>query len=194
MPKIRTYLDAGVLIAGHRGHGIERLRALALIGSPPRVFLSSIFLELEVLPKPSFHRKIDELAFYRRYFDSAVSQKRVGPICLLAHPLGQKFGLSALDALHVSAARLLRADEFITTEGKSKPLHRATIVSVYCLFRRTGTAIAHGGGSSPFHFRHQSTPSSPSAFHHRSRARESPRITASRVTPAGGATSSASRV
>ena len=39
-------------------------------------------------------------------------------------------GLSTLDALHVAAAVALGADELVTTEPPTKPIHRATGVTV----------------------------------------------------------------
>jgi hypothetical protein len=39
-------------------------------------------------------------------------------------------GLGPMDALHVAAAVLLGADELITTEANTKPLHRTKLVRV----------------------------------------------------------------
>ncbi len=39
-----------------------------------------------------------------------------------------------MDALHLAAAHLSGADEFITTEKPLKAIHRATIVKVVYLF------------------------------------------------------------
>ena len=41
--------------------------------------------------------------------------------------------LSALDALHVAAAVALGADELVATERPTKPIHRATGVTVVSL-------------------------------------------------------------
>jgi hypothetical protein len=43
-------------------------------------------------------------------------------------------GFGALQDLHVAAAHLSRADEFITTEKPPKAIHRSTIVKVVYLF------------------------------------------------------------
>jgi predicted nucleic acid-binding protein len=45
-----------------------------------------------------------------------------------------KFGLSALDALHVAAAISAGADEFITTERPGKPMFRVKGISVRSIF------------------------------------------------------------
>jgi hypothetical protein len=44
------------------------------------------------------------------------------------------WGLAAMDALHVAAAFLLKADEFITTEKPGKPTYRTTLVKVRWLY------------------------------------------------------------
>ncbi len=52
-----TFVDAGILILGARGKGEFSERALAVLSDPRRRFVASRFLQLEVLPKPSyFHR------------------------------------------------------------------------------------------------------------------------------------------
>jgi hypothetical protein len=43
-------------------------------------------------------------------------------------------GLAAMDALHVAAAFLLKADEFITTEKPGKPMYRTDLVKVRWLY------------------------------------------------------------
>jgi hypothetical protein len=48
----------------------------------------------------------------------------------LAEQEASQHGLGALDALHVAAAVLLAADELVTTERLTSPLHRTTSVKV----------------------------------------------------------------
>jgi hypothetical protein len=45
-----------------------------------------------------------------------------------------KTGVSAMDSLHLAAAYLLRADEFITTETPQKSIYRTSLVNVTYLF------------------------------------------------------------
>jgi hypothetical protein len=45
-----------------------------------------------------------------------------------------KAGVGPMDALHLAAAHLLRADEFFTTEKPSKSIHRSSLVKVVYLF------------------------------------------------------------
>ncbi|ACK71220.1 conserved hypothetical protein [Gloeothece citriformis PCC 7424] len=48
----------------------------------------------------------------------------------LAQDVAAKYGLGALDALHIACAISVEADEFITTEKTTKPLHRVREIQV----------------------------------------------------------------
>jgi hypothetical protein len=43
-------------------------------------------------------------------------------------------GVNAMDSIHLAAAHLLRADEFITTETPRKSIYRTTLVEVIYVF------------------------------------------------------------
>ena len=43
-------------------------------------------------------------------------------------------GVGAMDSLHIAAAYLLAADEFITTENPRKSIYRTNLVKMTCLF------------------------------------------------------------
>ena len=131
----RTFCDAGVLIAAARSVGPDRLRALQLLEEPDRVFLTSPFIHLEVVPKTIFYKKRLEQSFYDRYFNNAVWFRQLDKIEAAAQTEAAKAGLSAMDALHVAAAHLSRADEFVTTEKPDKAIHRSSLVKVVYLFR-----------------------------------------------------------
>ena len=131
----RTFCDAGVLIAAARSVGPDRLRALQLLEEPERVFLTSPFIHLEVVPKTIFYKKRLEQSFYDRYFNNAVWFRQLDKIEAAAQTEAAKAGLSAMDALHVAAAHLSRADEFVTTEKPDKAIHRSSLVKVVYLFR-----------------------------------------------------------
>jgi predicted nucleic acid-binding protein len=47
-----------------------------------------------------------------------------------AYDLAVRFGLSALDALHVAAAINVGGEELVTTEKPTKPLHQATGIRI----------------------------------------------------------------
>lgn len=129
-----TFVDAGVLIAAARGTDWIAVRANQALGDPRRSFAASSFLRLEVLPKAVFHKRLDEVSYYDVFFaaverwaelDSALTDR--------AQSLASRFGLSALDALHVAAALSVGADELLTTEKPQKPIHRVTEIRVRSL-------------------------------------------------------------
>jgi predicted nucleic acid-binding protein len=131
---IRTFFDSGVLIAFARSLDPDAERALRILGDPNRVFLTSPFVHLEMVPKAIFFRKRIERSFYDRYFTNAVWYREVDKIEAEAQTEAAKAGLAAMDALHLAAAHLSRADEFITTEKPNKAIHRSSLVKVVYLF------------------------------------------------------------
>jgi len=129
-----TFIDAGVLIAAARGTDWVAVRANQVLDDPQRSFASSPFLRLEVLPKATFHKNLGEASFYEAFF--AIVERWAEPDSALAnsaHALASRFGLSALDALHVAAALAVGADELLTTERTQKPIHRVTEIRVRSL-------------------------------------------------------------
>jgi predicted nucleic acid-binding protein len=131
---IRTFFDSGVLIAAARSLDPDGERALQLLEEPDRVFLTSPFVHLEVVPKAIFFNKRLEQAFYDQYFKTAVWFREVGKIEAAAQTEASRAGLGAMDALHLAAAHLSHADEFVTTEKPNRALHRSSLVKVVYLF------------------------------------------------------------
>lgn len=128
--RVLTFVDAGVLIAAARGTGAKALAAFSVLDDPDREFASSLFVQLEILPKAIYNKQQAEESFYRSYF-AAVS-RWADPVDILNKALNvaSTYGLSALDGLHVAAALTVGADELVTTEGTSKPMHRAAGVKI----------------------------------------------------------------
>jgi predicted nucleic acid-binding protein len=131
---IRTFFDSGVLIAAARLLDPDGERALKFLDDPNRVFLTSPFVHLEVVPKAIFFKKRMERSFYDKYFKNAVWFREVDKIEVAAQTEAAKAGLGAMDALHLAAAYLSSADEFITTEKPNKAIHRSSLVKVVYLF------------------------------------------------------------
>jgi predicted nucleic acid-binding protein len=126
-----TFVDAGVLIAAVRGRTEVSAQAMAIFDDPERTFASSEFVRLEVVPKALFNRKSQEAGFYSSYFQAVTHwPDDTDAVVKHAYDMAVRFGLAALDALHVAAALSVGADELITTEKRSKPLHRATGILV----------------------------------------------------------------
>ena len=109
---IITFVDAGVLIAAARGRTDVSAQAMSILDDPDRSFASSVFVRLEVLPKALFNQKSDEAEFYLEFF-RAVSQwpAEIDDVVRHAYEIGVKYGMAALDALHVAAAINTGAEE-----------------------------------------------------------------------------------
>ena len=132
---IRTFLDSGVLIAAFNGPSHLRELALQTLEDPGRLFLTSLFVRLEVLPKAIFNKQAAETCFYERFFARALVARDLKAILTLGEKEAANAGVGPMDSLHVAAARLLRAHEFITTEKPNKSIHRSSLVNVFYLFR-----------------------------------------------------------
>lgn len=127
----RTYIDSGVLIAVARTSEEMMEKALEILDARDRIMVSSDFVKLEVLSKAIYHRQQEEIQFYQGFFAScSVWAEDLTLIVQLAQDIASQYGLGALDALHVGSAISVSADELITTEKLSKPIHRVREVQV----------------------------------------------------------------
>ena len=122
---ILTFVDAGVLIAAARGNNKLALKAMAILDDPDRQFVSSKFVQLEVLPKSVYHKNQAEVDFYEIFFNSVHTWVDISNQLLEdAYVQACEHGLSAIDALHMAAAIAVNVDELITTEKSGKPIHK----------------------------------------------------------------------
>lgn len=129
-----TYLDSGVLITLFRASDNLAFKAQEIIDDSTRQFASSYFVKLETRSKAIFHKQIDEVNFYNTFFDICnVWANDLNIIIKLTENLASQYGLNALDALQIASAISVNADEFITTEKPTKPLHRVTEIKVTSL-------------------------------------------------------------
>jgi predicted nucleic acid-binding protein len=132
----RTFLDTGVLLDAYRAQEPRRGAALSLLNDPGRLFLTSPFVHLEIVPKSIANQNVSETRFYELYFP--VAQHRM--VYKLATHIaswsrgGGTDGLGATDALHLAAASLLNADEFLTTERRGRSIYRSRIVNVQFVY------------------------------------------------------------
>lgn len=136
MNRRKTYVDAGVLIAAARGENEVAVKAMQILDDPMREFVASPFLKLEVLPKAVYTNRQAEVEFYETFF-AAVSHwvDAKSDVVEKAQEIANAFGLGAMDALHVAAAIFASADELVTTEKSSKPIHRVSNVQVFSIQR-----------------------------------------------------------
>lgn len=111
--------------------------ALELMEDSSREFYTSQLVKLELLPKACYHRQAAEIEFYQTHFEAAKSEE---PLTLElgehALRLASKYGIAAVDALHVAAAIRQGAEEFITTEKPDKPIFRVKEVRIKSLYQR----------------------------------------------------------
>ena len=136
MSLMKTCIDAGVLITAWRGQSAERLRALTVLSDPQREFISSPFVQLEVLPKAQFHKQKDEIEFYETFFANVpIWITNCDQITAKAMDVSRQFGLSAVDGLHIAAALLSDAAEFITAERPTSPFGRVTGIAIVTVRR-----------------------------------------------------------
>jgi len=121
----RTFIDAGILIAAARGDDDLAIRAMEVLDDPTREFVSSAFVKLEVIPQPTYNRRQEEVDFMEDFFREVRAWAKVNED-LLRTTMEQAcaYGLDAVDALHVAAAKTLEADELVTAERATKPICR----------------------------------------------------------------------
>jgi predicted nucleic acid-binding protein len=138
----RTYIDANVLIAAFQGEDQLAQRALQVLDDPNRKLVVSDYLRLEVLPKPTFHKRQEEIDFMQTVFDNANEEVPSSPLLTgQALVLASKYDMTPVDALHVGAAAVAGVDELITVEKSTKPMCKVKevkVVSIHSQSDRTG--------------------------------------------------------
>lgn len=130
-----TFIDSGVLVAAVRGEGDISEKALEILADSEREFASSAFIKLEVIPKAIYNQQSTEAEFYEAFF-TAVKYwgTDLEQITQDAYQIACKYGLAAMDALHIAAALSVGAEEFFTTEKSTKPMHRVKSIKVVSIF------------------------------------------------------------
>lgn len=105
---IRTFIDAGVLIAAACGVRDIADVALRLLDEPARQFVTSDLVRLEVLPKPAYHRFKDQVVFYEQFFANVRRVAVSKPLLAEALREACECGLSALAMRFTSRLRSAR--------------------------------------------------------------------------------------
>ena len=120
-----------MLIAAHKGRPPNGEAALRIINDSSRAFIVSPFLYLETVPMAIHFKNDAEIAFFKAYFDSAhLWVNDLEAMVGIAQEESERHGLAAMDALHVAAAYLGKADVLLALEKKTKPMHRTDRVRV----------------------------------------------------------------
>lgn len=135
----RTYVDSGVLIWAARGHPPNAQRAFEILDDPGRSFASSTFVKLEVIPEATYPAQWDEVAFYEEFFKRTEAWVDASDnLAQAALSQALQHGLSAMDALHVASALAAQADELVTAERVTKPIHRVSEIRVIAIRQGAG--------------------------------------------------------
>lgn len=120
-----------MLIYAARGVAEAANLALPFLTDPRRDFVTSDYVRLEVIPKALFYRNVTESNFYDGFFALAARTIPTSVALLeLAMEEAIRNGLSAIDAIHVACAVFGGAEELITSEKATKPIHRTRLVRV----------------------------------------------------------------
>lgn len=119
-----TYVDADILISAAKGTETFSEPALEVLDDPARSFVCSDYVKLEVLPNATFFERTDIVAFYEAFFETVEHWVSPSPeLSARALELACRYGLGAMDALHVAAAEMADA-ELVTAEKPTKPMLR----------------------------------------------------------------------
>ena len=124
-----------MLIFAAKGTTAAAALALPFLQDPDREFVTSEYVRLEVLPKPTCFRLETEVEFYNAFFSL---NSRIIPtsqaLLELAMEEACRHGLSAIDAIHIACAVFGGAEQMITSEKTTKPIHRTGLVRVLSIF------------------------------------------------------------
>jgi hypothetical protein len=130
-----TFIDSGVLLTAARGVGEDSEKALEFLTDSSREFASSEFIKMEVIPKAIYNRKTAEAEFYELFFGAVTYWANdIEKVIQEAYQIAAQYGLAAMDALHVAAALSVGAEEFVTTEKKTKPMFRVSSIKIISIF------------------------------------------------------------
>jgi predicted nucleic acid-binding protein len=123
-----------VLLCAARGSDELSARAMAILDDPARRLITSDFVRLEVLPKAICYKNKDEAEFYEAFFSRAHRNVRASKLLVeSAQREAELAGLSAIDALHVAAAKQAKCEQLVTIEKSTKPLFRVSNIEVVSL-------------------------------------------------------------
>jgi predicted nucleic acid-binding protein len=144
-----TFVDSGLLIAVAKGEDDVYEEAMSVIDDPGREFVSSVYVQLEVLPIATWLERREHTDVYEAFFDSVSRWVPSSPsLSNRALELGCEHGLTAVDALLVAAAEA-EAAELVTSERPTKPMFRVTSITVTSVHQEPAGDEASPEGHSP---------------------------------------------
>jgi hypothetical protein len=135
----RTYIDANVLIAAFQGEERVAHRALSVLDDPDSILVVSDYLRLEVLPKPTFQKREEEIQFMQEVFKKAENCETSAKLTAYALDFASKYDMAPMDALHVGAAMVAGVDELVTLEKPTKPMCKVKEINVVSIHSESET-------------------------------------------------------
>ncbi len=135
----RVYINSGILISAFRGLPNLSLKAVQILDNPALEFASSSLVQLETLPKAVYNQQQMEQPFEQAFYEAFFANvscwaSNLEQVFQAAEGLAHTYDLAGIDALHIAAALSVDAEEFITTEKSTNPMHRVAeicVVSIY---------------------------------------------------------------
>jgi len=127
---VRAFVDSGVLIEIVRGGKQSAAAALAFLRRSDVQWLSSSFLQLELMPNAYRYSDPEIVEFYEHFFDQADVLDDHDLIVEETERVLERASLGLADALHIAAASILQADVFVTMERSTKPMYKNGFVRV----------------------------------------------------------------
>ncbi len=79
-------------------------------------------LWLGIMPKALYHRQWQEAEFYKAVFAGAEQVRWTLDVLASAHDLAPRYGLGAMDAIHVATVITAQVDELVSGEKPGKPM------------------------------------------------------------------------
>ena len=141
MAKLKTFLDANIVITAFGGLPPHRLAAMAVLQDAGRALLVSDYLRLELIARPAYRSNLSdrqeaakaraELQFMLEFFSGPVEEIPASPaMTRAAIDLASRYGLGAMDALHLGAAISAGADEFLTGDRKLQRVREINVRTI----------------------------------------------------------------
>jgi predicted nucleic acid-binding protein len=132
---IKTVVDSCVLRTAFEGTGEANRKAIEALDDPNREFMAVDFVALETIPKPIINNYKAQAFFYQSFFNNAPLRVEVTSyITKLAIKLASEHDIEPMDSLIVSSAIIGGADELITMEKPTKPMHKVKEIKITSLY------------------------------------------------------------
>ncbi len=97
---------------------------MEILDDPERQVIASEAVRLEVMPKSIYEKRQEERAAFDEIFQKSEMLSWKLEVLRKAYDLACRYGIAALDAIHLAFAVDAQVDEFVTAEKPTKSLFR----------------------------------------------------------------------